>query len=264
MRAPVGRRSVLALALGVVAGLLSGLFGVGGGIVLVPGLTLVLALAQHRAHATSLAAIILVAASALPPFVRLRAVAFGPAAALAAGALVGAWLGAGLMDRIPGRRLRQGFALLLLVVAARLVAGVDAPAGGAGPPPDLVRWGALAGFGLATGVLSAVLGVGGGVILVPGMVLLFGFSQHTAEGTSLLVIVPTAVTGALRHARSGYTQWRLAALLGIAGAAGGQLGSRFALALEAAALQRLFGVFLLAVALRLLAESEGKEAVDAA
>lgn len=256
---PALKRSVSSLALGLGAGLLSGLFGIGGGTVLVPGLILLLGLSQHHAHATSLAAIILTATAALVPFARGGSVAFAAGGVIAAGALLGAYLGAGLMRRVSARRLRQAFAVVALAVAVQLIAGGDSESGGVAAPLDLLRLTGLAGLGLATGVLSALMGVGGGLIMVPGMVLLLGFSQHTAEGTSLLVIVPTALTGALRHSRSGFTHWRLSALIGVGGMVGGVVGGRLALALAGAALQRLFGVFLVAVAVRLLVSSRARE-----
>ena len=88
--------------------------------------------------------------------------------------------------------------------------------------------------------------------MVPAMVLLFGMAQHTAEGTSLLVIIPTAIAGSLRHSRSGYTDWRLGLIVGLGGIAGALLGARLALGLDADLLQRLFAFFLLIVAVRLL------------
>jgi uncharacterized protein len=245
-------RLARALALGVGAGLLSGLFGVGGGVVLVPGLVLLLHLGQHQAHATSLAAIIVTAAGAMQPFAADGSVEWVGGALIAAGAIVGANVGATVMHRLSAVRLRQAFAVLVILVAVRMLVPSDLPAGTESQTIDALR---LAGFGLlglAAGTLSALMGVGGGVILVPALVLGFGFTQHAAEGTSLLVIIPTAVMGALRHARHGYTDWRLGLLVGAGGLAGGQLGARGALALDAERLTVLFGAFLLIMGVQLL------------
>jgi uncharacterized membrane protein YfcA len=240
-----------ALALGVVAGLLSGLFGVGGGVVLVPGLVLWLGLDQHHAHATSLAAILVTATGALIPFMLDRSVAYGPGLALATGAIIGSYAGAGMMARISATRLRQAFAVFVLLAAARLLLA-NAFDTTAHLEAGLGRLAAFAGVGLAAGLLSAVMGVGGGVILVPAMVLLFEFGQHAAEGTSLLVIVPTAIVGALRHGRTGFTDWRLGGVVGAGGLVGGIAGGAVAVAMPGAVLQRVFAVFLAAVAVRLL------------
>ncbi|MBA2529200.1 MAG: sulfite exporter TauE/SafE family protein [Euzebyales bacterium] len=258
MRGPLTSTLVKGLGLGVVAGVLSGLFGIGGGAVLVPLLVLVMGMAQHPAHATSLAAIILTAISGTVAFAAEGEVAYRAGALISAGAIVGAFAGAGLMHRLSPRRLRQAFALLLVVTAVQLLLGLQ-PVSGGGDVDGLPLVAATLLLGLAAGALSALMGVGGGVIMVPAMVLLLGFSQHLAEGTSLLIIVPTAVVGSLRHARHGYTDWKLGLLIGLGGIAGAQLGSFVALALEADVLQRLFAVFLLVTGVRLLWKSRGGE-----
>jgi len=106
--------------------------------------------------------------------------------------------------------------------------------------------------GLLAGSVSASLGVGGGIIFVPALVVLFGFDQHLAQGTSLAVIVPTAIVGAWVHARAGRVVWRLAVPIGLFGIVGGLIGARVALWIDADVLQRLFAVFLLLTAFRML------------
>jgi uncharacterized protein len=248
-------RTPTALLLGLGAGVMAGLFGVGGGVVLVPGMVLLMRLPQHVAHATSLVAILVTAPAAVVGFALDGSVAYAAGAAVAVGAVAGAFAGAGLMHRLSPTRLRQAFALLLLLVAVRLVFPVAIEPGAAVAADDLPTLAAFAGLGLAAGVLSALMGVGGGVIMVPAFVLLFGLDQHTAEGTSLLVIVPTALMGAWRHARHDYTDWRLGLLIGLGGAVGGLMGAQAALALPAETLQRLFAVFLVVTGLRMLRRS---------
>lgn len=218
---------------------------------LVPGLVM-LGAAQHVAHATSLVAIVVIAPAALVGFALEGAVSVGPALVLAAGGISGAWAGAAVMGRISATRLRQIFALLLLVVAARLLVPSEIVTGGGALALDGARLAALAALGVTAGVLSAVMGVGGGIVLIPALVLGFGFSAAVAEGTSLLFMIPTALVGAVRHARSGYTDWRLGLMLGAGGVLGALVGAQLALALPAAVLQRLFAVFLAVTALRLL------------
>ena len=112
--------------------------------------------------------------------------------------------------------------------------------------------GALLGIGLVAGFLAGLLGIGGGVVLVPAMVLLLGFDQHLAQGTSLLVVIPAAATGAWTHHRSGRWTWRDAGALAAGGVIGASLGSLSALALDDEVLRRLFAVLLLGIALRML------------
>ncbi len=106
-------------------------------------------------------------------------------------------------------------------------------------------------LGLVAGTIAAALGVGGGVIYVPALVVFFAFDQHLAQGTSLAIILPTAVVATAAHARHGNVRWRLAVPIALAGIAAAVLGSGIALSLDAAMLRRLFGAFLLVVAARM-------------
>ncbi|MGH2697602.1 MAG: sulfite exporter TauE/SafE family protein [Actinomycetota bacterium] len=110
-------------------------------------------------------------------------------------------------------------------------------------------------FGILTGVLSALFGVGGGLVMVPFMVLALGSDQHLAEGTSLLVIVPTAIVGVIAHTRRGYVSFGHAALLAVGGVAGSFFGATLALRLEEDALQLLFGVFLAVMGMRTVVQA---------
>lgn len=103
---------------------------------------------------------------------------------------------------------------------------------------------ALIAAGVGIGVLSALMGVGGGVLLVPLIVFVDG-SQHVAEGTSLLVIAPTAVAGVIAHHRNGFVKPAAGLLLGAGGIVGAWLGARIALGIDPADLQRGFAIFLL-------------------
>lgn len=118
-----GAESLRASALGVVAGVVSGLFGVGGGVVVVPGLVMWMGLDQRRASATSLATIVASAGAALVLFGRAAAVDWSAAAYLLVGAVAGAWIGARFLDKVPAAGLTWAFAVLMLVAAARLAFG---------------------------------------------------------------------------------------------------------------------------------------------
>lgn len=107
-------------------------------------------------------------------------------------------------------------------------------------------------IGLTAGALATALGIGGGVVFVPALVVLLGFSQHLAEGTSLAVIVPTTLIGTWVHHRHGRIEWRTALTVGGFGILGGVAGSRLALSLDADVLRRMFAVLLIIVAARLL------------
>jgi uncharacterized membrane protein YfcA len=119
-------------------------------------------------------------------------------------------------------------------------------------PDQLAELAELVVIGLAAGFLAGLLGVGGGVLMVPAMVLLLGFDQHVAEGTSLLVIIPAALTGSYTHHRNGRLVLRDAAFLATGGIIGALIGSVLALSMEDLLLRRLFATFLLVTGVRIL------------
>jgi uncharacterized membrane protein YfcA len=116
---------------------------------------------------------------------------------------------------------------------------------------SLVALAAIA-IGLVSGFASGLAGIGGGVVIVPALVLLLGVPQHLAQGTALAVIVPTALMGTITHFRNRYVLVRGALVLGVAGMLGAQLGARLALSMEADRLRALFGVFLLVAGSRMI------------
>jgi uncharacterized membrane protein YfcA len=110
---------------------------------------------------------------------------------------------------------------------------------------------ALAAFGVVAGVASGLLGVGGGTLIVPFLTLAVGLTQHGAEATSLLVILPTAIVGSLTLRRKGVGNLGLALRFGLVGALGAFAGAKLALALPASDLKIIFSVFVGVVGLKL-------------
>jgi uncharacterized membrane protein YfcA len=115
----------------------------------------------------------------------------------------------------------------------------------------LLEIAALVGIGVAAGFLAGLLGIGGGLLMVPAMVLVLGFDQHLAQGTSLLVVIPAATSGAWTHYRQGRWTWPNAVGLAAGGVMGAALGSATALSLDDELLRRLFALLLLAIAARM-------------
>jgi hypothetical protein len=240
-----------AVLTGFTAGLAGGLFGVGGGIVLVPMLTAFFALSQHRAHGTSLAVIGATAVAGLVVYGLAGHVAWLPAVLMSVASVFTARFGARLAARTSRERLTTAFAVFLLLVAARLL--WRAPAGTA----EHVLSGAVGvavslGVGAAVGLLAGFMGVGGGIIAVPALTLLFGMPQQTAQGTSLAIILVTAPFGALEHDRHGNVARPLLPGLAIGALVGAPLASLVAQRLPQAALARGFALFLIANGLRML------------
>jgi uncharacterized membrane protein YfcA len=237
------------IAIGLVAGFLSGLLGVGGGIVLVPLMVSLLHYDQHTAHATSLAAIFIIALAGAITFALSGEVDLPLAIALGVGGVVGSTLGATTMKQASTRTLQIAFTVLLVAAGVRMVTGgAPLPVGQA--KSDVATWLIGGLIGLAAGFASGLAGIGGGVIMVPAMVLLLGTSQHTAQGTSLLAILVTSLAGTRVNLKSGLVKVKPAMVMGIAGAVAAPLGALAALAIAGDQLARWFGLFLLFMAAR--------------
>ena len=245
-----------AAGIGAAAGLLSGLFGVGGGIIIVPGLVLFGGMEQRRAHATSLAAIVPIALAAVIGYARDDSVDWAAAGLLTSGAIAGTVAGTRFLRRIPQRALRVIFALFILGSAALLPfeAVSTKPLG----ELDLLAGAALVAVGLLAGSLAGLLGVGGGIVMVPALVLVLAEPQVIAKGTSLAVIVPTAAAGTIANLRARLTDLRVAGMVGAAGVAAGYGASVLALRLDPLLSAVLFALLLVAMAVRLLLAARGK------
>lgn len=248
-RARDGRFVLTCLGVGLVAGLLSGLFGVGGGTVIVPLLVLILGFDQRLAAGTSLAAIVPTATVGVVSYALSGSVAWIPALILAAGAVVGAQLGTWLLPRTPVRALRWGFVAFLVVVIVSLF--VVIPSRDAGLPLTVLSVAGLVALGLVTGVLAGLLGVGGGVIVVPALMLLFGTSDLIAKGTSLLMMIPTAVSGTIGNVRRRNVDLVAAAIVGGAAVTTTALGAWLATLMEPFLANVLFAAFLAVIAVQM-------------
>ncbi len=245
-----GRASALALlAIGAVAGVFSGAFGVGGGILMVPLLLAFAGMDQRRASATSLLAIVPTSVVGCAGYLFGDGVDLLAAALVAPGAIVGALVGALLLRRLPVRVLSWLFIALLLAVAVRMA--VLVPDRGAETAYDLGTIAGLVLLGLGMGVASGLFGIGGGAIAVPAFVALFGMSDLVAKGTSLLVMVPTALSGTLRNARSGFVEWRAGLLVGAAATVASLPGVALAHLLPPRLASILFALLLVASAVQL-------------
>jgi uncharacterized protein len=242
------RRTLLLFAFGLLAGALGGLMGVGGGLILVPLLVRFAAMGQHEAQGNSLAFIVAAALVASASYYGSERLDLALALTLAAGAVPGVLLGSAVAARTPGRTLRLYFGILIAITAVRILAfpPVHEHPGAVWPIP------ANLALGLAMGTLAGLLGVGGGTLLVPALVLGEGIGQHEAQGISLLVIVPVAIAGVISYAARGrITRSSIPATLA-GGAMGGFLGALAAHHTRAEILSRIFGLFLLVVAAQMI------------
>lgn len=251
---PWGRVAVA----GLLAGFTSGLFGVGGGIVIVPALTLLARFPPKLATGTSLTAIVPISLAGALGYATAGEVDLAYGLLLTAGALGGAVLGTRWLRTVSGPALQLGFAALMVVTAVRLVVGGEADgAGRADLSPATVA--GLVAVGLAAGVLAGLLGVGGGIVIVPALTIAFGLPLVLAKGTSLAVIVPTAVLGTVRNRSAGLTALRPGIVVGLAGVVTAAVASQLSLALDPHLSAVLFAALLLVVAVRLVATARTED-----
>ena len=202
------------IAIGLAAGLLSGLFGIGGGTIIVPALALWLGMPQRLAAGTSVAAILPAAAVGAISYAVQGNVDWTAALCLAVGIVAGAQLGTYLLARLPVSALQWAFMVFLLVVIVTLWFVVPQREDEIGI--NLLSAGLLVLTGFITGVLSGVLGVGGGVIVVPVLMFFFGANDLVAKGSSLVMMIPGSISGTIGNMRRNNVDMRAALAVGIA------------------------------------------------
>lgn len=245
---------LLILGAGFLAGVASGLFGVGGGVLMVPAaLYLVPGTGFHLAKAASLIVITVSAGIGIWTHHRHASVAFRKGALLALGGFLGTAVSVLFIERVADRTLTALFGLFLAATGLRLVFAGKPRERALAPGRERVY---LLAVGLAAGVLAGAFGVGGGIVMVPGLVVA-GVGMHLAVGTSLVAVLGNAAGGTLTHLALGYGP-ALAALgvpLALGAVPGTHLGSRLAHRLHADRLKRLFGVFLALVGLGMALEA---------
>ncbi len=247
LRTPAQWAALVALGLG--AGFLSGMFGVGGGILIVPGLMTIAHFSQKLASGTSLMAIVPLAAVGVVSYATADSVAWVAAIFLAAGAMVGSKIGTRLLAIVRPRPLQIFFSFFMVVVIASLYFAV--PVRGEQLAIDVGAAIGLVVLGLVTGILSGLLGVGGGVIIVPALMFFFGASDLIAKGTSLLVMIPSALIGTTTNVKNKNVDLSAALTVGVSASATTYLGSIAAQSTSPRLANILFSVFLGVVAIQM-------------
>ncbi|MBP1326862.1 putative membrane protein YfcA [Leucobacter exalbidus] len=212
--------------IGVAGGLMSGLFGVGGGTIIVPALAIWLSMPQKLSAGTSVLAILPTAIVGATTYALQGQVDWIAAICLALGMIVGAQLGTILLQKLSVDVVQWSFMIFLGIVIVTLwfvVPHRDAQI-------DMTFWTVffLVVTGFAAGILSGLLGVGGGVIVVPVLMFFFGASDLIAKGTSLLMMIPGSMSATLGNVRRQNVDFRAAAWVGLAACLFVPLGSLLA------------------------------------
>jgi len=238
-----------------------GLVGLGGGVVIVPMLTKYLKLTQHKAHGTSLVALIFTGLVGSMPYLVNQRLDIPSALVLSFFAMATAHLGAKYCRILPEFLLRRYFGLFLMAMAFFILTKpylnpLTHPIVGVG------KWMVLAGIGLATGFLSGLMGIGGGALMIACMVLLLGYDQHLAQGTSLFAMIPGSIIGGWTHWKNGFVA--LNCLGGLIGGIilGALIGGICAQYISGGILRAIFAGVLTWLGYRYIKSSYSKETSD--
>lgn len=239
-----------ALAVGLVLGLL----GSGGSILTVPVLVYLAGEPSKLAVAESLGAVAIISTVGAVPFAWRRQVDGRSVLLFGVPGMGGAYGGAALSSFIPGPVQLALFAAVMLAAAVLML---RPPGRSARAAPGAHAWWKVALEGAAVGMLSGLVGVGGGFLIVPALVLLVGLPMRLAVGTSLCIIAIQSISGFAKHldvvADAGLAiQWWLVLVFGAVGVVGSLIGGRVGQHIEQARLRQLFAVFLLVLGTAIL------------
>lgn len=243
------RRAAVLVAVGLIGGFLAGVFGIGGGVVMVPLLIWMASMDHRRASATSLIAVVPTSiASGITYFVQGQ-VDVVAALLVAAGGVGGSLIGTRLLRALPIGWLRWLFIAMLLLVAVRLFFPV--PDRGSAIVFTPLSIAELVLLGLVMGVASGLFGIGGGVFAVPILMTVVGASDLIAKGTSLLAIIPTSIIGTVANVRARLVGLREGTIVGIAATVASLGGVAVAVVMPVRLSAILFAVLVIAVAIQL-------------
>jgi uncharacterized membrane protein YfcA len=191
---------MLGIFIGILTGLFGGLAGLGGSVIMIPLMVRFYRLEQHHAHGTSLVAVIFTGLAGTLIY-HLHGSMDIMVLCLAVPAVLTAHLGALFAETLSARKLRLYFGVFIFLVGLIMV-GKSYLAPPAAPLTGAAKLMILLGSGTLAGLISGMMGAGGGAVLVPALVLLVGLDQHAAQGSALLAMIPMGLSGA-------YTHWRL-------------------------------------------------------
>jgi uncharacterized protein len=238
--------------IGLLAGAFGGLIGLGGGVVMIPLMVRYFKFTQHQAHGTSLMALVFTGLTGAVTYYLNGSVDLLAATLLAASAIFTARFGAMYANALPEWQLKRAFGCFLIFVSLLLLSKpfLSHLAFLAHPATGWMKVAALLASGAVAGFLSGMMGVGGGSIMVPALVLLVGHSQYTAQGSSLLAMVPAGSVGAYTHWRLGNVVTRVLPGLIVGIIVGTFLGGSLAHLLSEAHLRLIFAGVLIWLGIR--------------
>lgn len=216
------RSIIVLIVVGMLVGVLSGMFGIGGGTVIVPALVW-LGLSQRNAAATSTLAIVPTSISGVVSYATGGHVDWLAAVLLFCGMFVGGQIGSWLLSRLPELVLRWIFVAFLVFVVINQVSFV--PSRDHQIAMSVTTGICLALLGVIIGTLAGLLGIGGGALAVPSLSILFGASDLVARGTSLLAMFPNSITTSAANLKRRLAHVKTALIIGVTAAVTAPLGT---------------------------------------
>ncbi len=234
------------LAAAVLIGVTLGLLGGGGSILTVPILVYIAGVPAKEAIAMSLFVVGVTAAFAVIPHARAGRVRWRTGVIFGLAGMTGAYAGGRVAEYIPGQWLLIGFAIMMVATAVAMLRGRRTRADR--PIPHELPIAHVLADGVVVGLVTGLVGAGGGFLVVPALALLGGLPMATAVGTSLLVIAMKSAAGLAGYLHSVHINWGLTLAVTAAAVAGSVLGGRLAGKISQDALRKAFGWFVIAMA----------------
>lgn len=216
------RSIIVLIVVGMLVGVLSGTFGIGGGTVIVPALVW-LGLSQRNAAATSMLAIVPTSISGVISYATGGHVDWLAAALLFCGMFIGGQIGSWLLSRLPELVLRWIFVAFLVFVVINQVSFV--PSRDHQITMTVATGVCMVLLGVVIGMLAGLLGIGGGALAVPALSILFGASDLIARGTSLLAMFPNSITTSVANLKRNLVHVKAALIIGLVAAVTAPLGT---------------------------------------
>lgn len=244
---------IILVAVGLGAGALGAMLGVGGGIIMVPALTF-LGLPPTQVASTSLFAVTSTSVSSTMAYFRQKRIDYRLAIEMAALAIPGAVIGPFLLRLLSAESFRLYFGILLALVGIYILYRNAILKEHTGHRHSAIVRAAVFGSTFGAGIISSLFGVGGGIIFVPAMLLAFGMSMQKAAPTSQLVLLMTSVAGVLTHSALAHPDYTYALALSAGAFVGAQAGARWSGRAKEILLRRMLGVAVIAVAAKLIAD----------
>ena len=244
---------ILTIFLGTLVGIVAAFFGIGGGVLFVPILILLFNYDTKVAIGTSLLAVFITSLSSVAAYAKRRRINYRLGLMLETASIPGAILGAYLVTVMPVDTLRTIFSFFLFLLATKLMLKrkkhYEKKSIGVRSRSALIKAEALS---FIAGMLSAMLGIGGGVLKVPVMLLVLDVPVHKATATSSFMVAITSFVGLTQHILHGYVDFTAGLLLGMGAILGAQIGIYLSDRTKLEILRRLFAVLLMAIAIELL------------